>query len=54
MSAKILFVLGIFLVIVGLLYPLGIVETVIMKYLLFTGIIVLGIGIIYLPGRHET
>lgn len=53
MSSKILFYLGIILVLFGLLYPIGLLEMAFVKYTLFVGIIVLGIGILLLPGKSE-
>lgn len=54
MSAKIMFYLGMFLVLVGLLHPLGLVEMPTIKYMLYAGIILFGLGIILLPGNNES
>lgn len=54
MSAKIMFYLGMFLVIIGLLHPLGLAEFRTIEYMLYVGIILFGLGIILLPGNNES
>lgn len=54
MKGKLLFYIGLFLVIIGLLYPLGFVEMAMIKYFLYVGIVLLGLGIIFLPGSNES
>lgn len=54
MVGKILVAIGLLLTIIGLLYPLGFVQEVMIKYILFIGIIILGVGIIYLPGVNKS
>ncbi|GEL05736.1 hypothetical protein M2M59_14855 [Rummeliibacillus sp. G93] len=48
-----LFYAGLLLLIIGLAHPLGIVEANLFKYMLYTGIIAFGIGVLLLPGEME-
>lgn len=54
MSAKLLFYIGMFLLVVGMLYPLGVTEFTLIKYVLYAGIISFALGIVFLPGRNES
>lgn len=54
MKGRLLVFIGLFLVIIGLLHPLGFVETTMIKYMLYVGIVLLGLGIIFLPGADES
>lgn len=54
MSAKIMFYLGMFLVLIGLLHPIGLVEIPTIKYILYIGIVIFGLGIILRPGSNES
>ena len=48
-----LFFGGLFLVLIGLLHPLGIVTTSLVEYILYAGIIIFAIGILMLPWKSE-
>lgn len=54
MKGRVMVYIGLFLVIIGLLYPLGFVEQEMIKYMLYIGIVVLGLGIIFSPGSNES
>lgn len=46
------FYFGLILLIVGLAYPLGIVDSDIFKYFLYVGIIAFGVGVLLLPNKE--
>ncbi|GEK34230.1 hypothetical protein [Kurthia sibirica] len=54
MNYRILLTIGILFLLIGLLYPLGIVESVVLKYSIYAGVVLLGIGILALPGKDNS
>lgn len=49
----ILFFGGLILLLIGLTHPLGFVQSTVVEYTLYIGIIVFAIGILMLPGKSE-